>query len=77
MKGYNFSISNLSYLKTIRIVLKANIENIFSYQVDEIIGHKILIDLFKYIENNLGVYHKTKDMLFMVMNNTDSRLTRQ
>ena len=76
MKGYNFSISNLSYLKTIRLVLKANIENIFSYQVDEIIGHKILIDLFKYIENNLGVYHKTKDMLFMVMNNTDSRLTR-
>lgn len=76
MKGYNFSISNLSYLKTIRIVLKANIENIFSYQVDEIIGHKILIDLFKYIENNLGVYHKTKDMLLMVMNNTDSRLTR-
>ena len=76
MKGYNFSVNNFSYLKTIRLVLKANIENIFSYQVDEIIGYKILIDLFKYIENNLGVYYKTKDMLLMVINNTENRLTR-
>lgn len=76
MKGYNFSINNLTYLKMIRLVIKANIENIFSYKVDELIGYKILIDLFKYIENNLGVYHKTKDMLLMVLNNTDSRLTR-
>ena len=76
MKGTQFSIDNINYLKQIRIVMKANIENIYSYKIDEVLGDKILIDLFKYIENNLGTYYKTKDMLLMVLNNTDNRLTR-
>lgn len=69
------NISSLNYLKQIRIVMKANIENIFSYKIDEIIGYKIFIDLFKYLESNLGIYLKSKEMLLMCIKNTDSRLT--
>ena len=39
--------------------------------------NKIVEDsVTKYIENNLGTYYKTKEMLLMVLNNTYSRLTR-
>ena len=71
----NLNITNINYLKQIRIIMKANINNIMSFKVDEIIGYKIFVDLIKYIENNLGSYYKTKEMLIMVINNTDSRLT--
>lgn len=75
-KHETHNISNLAYMKQMRIIIKANIDNIFSYKVDEIMGHKILNDLFKYIENNLGIYFKSKEMLFMCLKNTDSRLTQ-
>lgn len=73
-KSY-LNISNINYLKQIRLIMKANIENVFSFKVDEIIGNKILIDLIKYIENNLGIFYKSKEMLYIAINNTDSRLT--
>lgn len=75
MKYDSFNIDNLSYLKQIRIIMKASIDNIFLFKIDNIMGHKIIIDLFKYIESNIGIYFKTKEMLLMSINNTDSRLT--
>lgn len=72
----NYNINNLTYLKQIRTIMKAKIENVFLFSVDNTMGYKILLDLIKYIENNIGIYFKTKEMVFMLFNNTDSRLTR-
>ena len=75
-------MANYDYLRwdaaSIQQLLRRKLleSNIYTDQLYPGSDTKILIDLFKYIENNLGVYHKTKDMLLMVMNNTDSRLTR-
>ena len=70
------NITNINYLKNIRIIIKANYNNFLSFKVDDVIGYKIFVDLVKYIENNLGTYYKTKEMLMMLINNTDSRLTK-
>lgn len=59
------NIDNLDYLKTMRIVMKAKMDNIFLYEVDPLIGVKVLLDLFKYLENRLGIYFKSKEMLMM------------
>lgn len=71
-----YNINNLSYLKSIRVVMKSTLDNINLFKIDDIIGYRLISDIFKYIENNLGIYLKSKEMLMISLNNTDSRLTR-
>lgn len=70
------NIDNLLYLKSIRIIMKSSLEKISLFKIDDAISYKIIIDLFKYIENNLGIFIKSKEMLLLSIYNTDSRLTR-
>ena len=70
------NINSLLYLKQIRIIMKAHIENIFAFSVDNVIGYKILLDITKYLEQNLGIYLKSKEMLYFSINNTHSGLTQ-
>ena len=70
------NITNINYLKNIIKNIKVNYNNVLSFKVDDIILYKIIKNLVKNIENNLGTYYKTKEMLMMLINNTDSRLTK-
>ena len=56
--------------------MKAHIENIFAFSVDNVIGYKILLDITKYLEQNLGIYLKSKEMLYFSINIEASSLAK-
>lgn len=51
------------YLKLFRYIQKAEIENVFALPVEGRDGYLILVSFFNYLEESIGIYFKSKEIL--------------